>query len=117
MSDNWDLRPIIQYRFRNLRSSCFRLVVMCLRQVSLRSRCTLRYESHKYLWCFINRKINKQTNIFNVSPSLNQYRTATNIDLELVLCSFLHAQVLSLLRSKLTMRKTRKETLKFQSSV
>ena len=38
-----DLRPIIQYRFRSLRSSCFRLAVMCLRQVSLRSRWIPRY--------------------------------------------------------------------------
>ena len=38
-----DLQQIIQYRFRSLKSSCFRLAVMCLRQVSLRSRLIPRY--------------------------------------------------------------------------
>jgi len=37
------MRPIIQHRFRSLRSGYFRLVVMCLRQVSLRSRWIPRY--------------------------------------------------------------------------
>ena len=43
LRDSWDFRPRIQYSFRNCRSRCFLLVVMCLRQVSRRSRCSPRY--------------------------------------------------------------------------
>ena len=38
-----DRLQIIQYRFRSLRSNCFCLVVMCLCQVSLHSKCLPRY--------------------------------------------------------------------------
>jgi hypothetical protein len=41
--DSCDLRPRIQYSFRSCRSRCFLLVVICLRQVSRRSRCMPKY--------------------------------------------------------------------------
>jgi hypothetical protein len=41
--DSCYFRPRIQYSFRNCRSRCLLLVVMCLRQVSRRSRCSPRY--------------------------------------------------------------------------
>jgi len=42
-SDTCDFRPRIQYSFCSWRSSCFLFVVICLRQVSLRSRCMPKY--------------------------------------------------------------------------
>jgi hypothetical protein len=41
--DNCYFRLRIQYSFRNCRSRCFFLVVICLRHVSRQSRCIPRY--------------------------------------------------------------------------
>ena len=42
-TDNCGFRPRTQYNFRSWRSSCFLFVVICLRQVSLWSRCMPKY--------------------------------------------------------------------------